>query len=327
MAIIFARLDPVHLTTRSGAARLIAYTGRTVIADRGFFHDYRHLAADLVHEEVMLPADYPAAFYDPEILAGALDRAELQKVRTPLELRNRLPQVGLALTIALPPDDEVFLHEAAEIVRRVVNAARGSHPIPIHCAIHDSRLNRHGHALLGLRVYDVHGTAGPKLRDLVVRIRPTAGGMQIVEGIDWPSLAWEIQQVFFAELGVDLVVDPVAPVPGRHLSPIVYGLGSKSGPDTKRDEDYERARSANIDAIQGSPTTLIETLLRGRSSLQVAQIERLCAKFFDSTAEQRAQIDRILLDQNIITLADTSSADTPSYATTRRIHRLISRAV
>src|ERR1700682_1192642 len=149
MAIIFARLDPVHLTTRSGAARLIAYTGRTVIADRGFFHDYRHLAADLVHEEVMLPADYPAAFYDPEILAGALDRAELQKVRTPLELRNRLPQVGLALTIALPPDDEVFLHEAAEIVRRVVNAARGSHPIPIHCAIHDSRLNRHGHALLG----------------------------------------------------------------------------------------------------------------------------------------------------------------------------------
>ena len=65
MAIIFARLDPVHLTARSGAARLIAYTGRTIIADRGLLHDYRHLAADLAHQEVMLPADYPAEFDAP----------------------------------------------------------------------------------------------------------------------------------------------------------------------------------------------------------------------------------------------------------------------
>src|SRR4051812_34334034 len=118
MAIIFARLDPIHLTPSSGAARLIAYMGRTTIADRGILHDYQHLAHDLVHEEVMLPADYPPEFNVPAILAAALDRAELQKVRTPLEQRDRLPQVGLNLTLALPPDDEVSLHEAKEILRR-----------------------------------------------------------------------------------------------------------------------------------------------------------------------------------------------------------------
>ncbi|MDB5577431.1 MAG: hypothetical protein JWR80_2607 [Bradyrhizobium sp.] len=162
----------------------------------------------------MLPADYPAEFDVPAILATALDHAELQKVRTRLEDRNRLPQVGLNLTVALPPDDEVYLHEAAEIMRRIINAARGSRPIAAHFAIHDHRRNRHGHGLIALRGFDENGVAGPRERDLVVRIRPTAIGMQVVEGIDWPSLAWEIQQLFFTELGIDLVVDPIAPVPG-----------------------------------------------------------------------------------------------------------------
>lgn len=327
MAVIFARLDPVHLTPRSGAARLVTYTGRTIIADRGLLHDYRHLVADLAHQEVMLPADYPAEFDVPAILATALDHAELQKVRTRLEDRDRLPQVGLNLTVALPPDDEVYLHEAAEIMRRIINAARGSRPIAAHFAIHDHRRNRHGHGLLALRRFDENGVAGPRERDLVVRIRPTAIGMQVVEGIDWPSLAWEIQQALFTELGIDLVVDPVAPVPGVHLSPVAYGMGWKSRPYARQDEIYEDTRFANIAAITGSPTALIETLLRGRSDLQVAQLKRLCAKFFDSTEEREQQVDRILSDQNLITLADTNSDDRPGYVTTRRIYRLVTRAV
>ena len=84
--------------------------------------------------------------------------------------------------------------------------------------------------------------AGPHTRDLVVRIRPTASGMEIVEGIDWPSLAWEIQQLFFTELGIDLVVDPIAPVPGVHLSPVVYGMGWKSRPHARQDENYQETR-------------------------------------------------------------------------------------
>lgn len=267
-------------------------------------HDYRHLAHDLVHEEVMLPPDYPPEFNVPAILASALDRAELQKVRTPLEHRDRLPQVGLNLTLALPPDDEVPLHEAKEILRRTINAARGSRPLAAYFAIHDHKRNRHGHGVLALRVYDANGIAGSKELDLVARIRPTATGMQVVEGIDWPSLAWEIQQSFFTELGIDLVVDPVAPVPGVHFSPVAYGMGWKSRPYARQDAIYENTRSANIAAIAGSPTALIETLLRGRFDLQVAQIERLCAKFFDSKADGEKQVDRILSDQNAINVME-----------------------
>ena len=85
VAIIFARLDPVHLTARSGAARLIAYMGRTIIADRGSAARLSASGGRPRHQEVMLPADYPAEFDVPAILATALDHAELQKVRTPLE--------------------------------------------------------------------------------------------------------------------------------------------------------------------------------------------------------------------------------------------------
>ncbi|WP_092188234.1 MobA/MobL family protein [Bradyrhizobium sp. cf659] len=331
MAIPFAYLAPVHLTEHGGATSTIAYVARNVIDDPRFEQplDYSHLRADLAWEEVILPEGCSPAFRDRSALAVALDEAEMRKVRTPLTARKRRPQVGLGLVLALPPSDEVSIDEAAEILRRVVLAARGSEAVPIHLAIHEARVNRHGHALFALRSVDRDGVFGMKLRDFIARVRHTAGNYDtdVVEGVHWPDLSWEVQQSYFHELGIDLVVDPIAPRPGKHLSPVVYGSG-KIINKTNEQIAFNRshAYAENVRAIEGSPSRLIETLLRGRSSLRTAEIERLCAKFLDSEADQDANAARILTDQNIITLSDPGYDRKPRYVTTRRMHRLLTRA-
>ena len=125
MAITFARLMPILLTVRSGAVRVLAYIARTVIYDPRIqkLFDYTSLATDFACGGIILPEDHPPGFADITNLAVNLDRAEFRKVRTPLEERARLPQVGLALVVALPPDGELWLHEAAELMQRIVKAA------------------------------------------------------------------------------------------------------------------------------------------------------------------------------------------------------------
>lgn len=332
MAIPFAYLTPTHLTEHGGAASTIAYIARNSVHDPRFpqSFDYSHLRSDLAFEDIILPVDCPVTLLRREKLAIALDEVELRKIRTPLSERIRLPQVGLALVVALPPSTEVSLDEAAEIFRRIVLAARGSVPAPIHLAIHEARINRHGHALFALRPVDSDGVLGLKVRDFIVRLRHTLSANEdadVVEGVHWPNLTWEVHQTYFHELGIDLVVDPIAPKPGKHLSPVVYSSGRINNKTNEQiASSCEQAYEANVRAIEGSPTHLVETLLRGRSSLRIAELERLCAKFYDSETDQIANVERILLDQNVIALTDAADDKKPSYATTRRIHRLLTRA-
>jgi MobA/MobL family len=339
MAITFARLQPISLTSGSGAARIMAYTSRAAIHDPRFgtAFDYTRLSGDLVHEEILLPQGYPPELHDRDALARAIDSAELRRVRTPLNERIRKPQVGAALVVALPPDNEVTVDEAIELARRILIAARGSFRIPIHFAIHDAAIftlgdvNRHAHGLFGLREFGPGGEAGPKLRDVLVRHRVGAlhaGPADIVEGIDWPALVWELQQVLFLELGIDLVVDPAAPYPGEHFAPILYGNSTIHNEDTKRRVNSARdiTHALNAQAITGNPARLINKLLRGRSLLQVDELRRLCAKFIDRESDREANVERILADQNVITLADSLASKRPRYLTSRRAQRLCVRS-
>ncbi|MBB4425413.1 hypothetical protein GGD66_003970 [Bradyrhizobium sp. CIR48] len=331
MAISFAYLAPVHLSEHGGAASTVAYVARAIVHDPRFEQafDYTHLRGDLAHEEIILPENCSSIFLDRSALAIALDNAELRKVRTPLPERKRPPQVGLALVLALPPSNEVSVDEAAEIMRRIVLAARGSVTIPIHTAIHDAGINRHAHALFALRPADRDGVLGQRVRDFVVRHRHTKfEDADVVEGIHWPNLSWEIHQAYFHELAIDLVVDPIAPKPGTHFSPVVFRSGKIDSRKTGEQiaSSRQEAYADNVSMIEGSPTHLVETLLRGRSTLRIAELERLCAKFYDIDVDQTANVERILLDQNVITLADPPGASKPTYATTRHIKSLLARA-
>ena len=315
----------IHLTESSGATRDFAYIGRTVMADPradvGPF-DYSHLRSDLALVEVLLPPNVPQFFRDPAVLANALDVGELRKIRTPLSKRTRMPQVAMAVIVALPPQFEVSQQEALAIARRIVLYPCGSHPIPIHLAIHNASINRHAHADIALRPMNTDGSFGLKIPDLFVRFRSQDEEIRVSEGTGWPDLSWEIQQTFFTERGTDLVVDPPAPAPDRHLR---MGIPDETSTQWINIQRQDR-RLANINIIKGSPTNLIETVLRGRSTLRVAELHRLCARFIDNEDDRRAQVDRILVDENVALLRDTGESTKPRYVTTQRIARLMDRA-
>ncbi len=284
--------------------------------------DYSHLRDDLAHVAVLLPPNAPQAFLDPAVLAYALDMTEIRKVRTPLSERDRKPQVVMAVIIALPPEFEVSLDEAITIARRIALYPCGSHPIPIHIAIHNAHINRHAHAAIGFRPITPDGAFGLKIPDLFARFRAYGAETKIAEGTGWPDLSWEIQQNFFVERGIDLVVDPFAPVPETHLDIEIPDAITTQWVNNHRQE----RRYANVSLIKASPTHLIEILLRGRSTLQMAELHQLCARFIDNEADRRAQVDRILTDQNVVSLADSTEAQKPRYVTTRRVARLVNRA-
>ncbi|WP_409189715.1 hypothetical protein [Bradyrhizobium sp. RDM4] len=88
----------------------------------------------------------------------------------------------------------------------------------------------------------------------------------------------------------------------------------------------ERAHAANVQAItQKSPAELVETLLRGRSTIRTLEVERLCTRFFDHPADRAANVERILTNDDVVSLANTA-AEAPRFLTTRRVHALMKRA-
>jgi hypothetical protein len=60
----------------------------------------------------------------------------MRRVRQLLN-RKRLPQIGVALISALPPDREITLDEAKEIAWQIVFEARRGYGLAIYLVIHD----------------------------------------------------------------------------------------------------------------------------------------------------------------------------------------------
>lgn len=325
MAIPYVRAKPIWLTDTGGVTQQFAYAGRAIMMDPRpeiAAFDYSALREDLAHVEVILPPDAPAMYLDPAALAYALDVKEIQKVRTPLSERERLPQLVMSTVVALPPAFEVSRDEALTIARRIALYPCRSHRVPIHIAIHNAVINRHAHADIALRPMAPDGSLGLKIPDFLARFRSNRAETDPVEGTGWPDISWEIQETFFAERAIDLVVEPCAPAPEHHFDGDI--------PDQITAQWIREQRLAgryvNVRMIKTSPTQSIEKIARGRSAIRVAELHRLCARFIDNEEDRHTQVDRMLADQNIISLSDRTGTGMPRYVTTRRVARIIDKA-
>jgi hypothetical protein len=334
MAIPFARATPVRIAATSDLSRFIAYVARTAIraVGRRKIYDYTHLDDDLVYHEVLLPLGAPDDLKSCSVFANSLDSAELRKMRTPPARRKRQMQVAVTVIIALPPASEVALHEAAEILRRVVLAARNPQDLAIHLAIHRKTINVHGHATYALRPIHADGTWANKIRDQFIRLRQSryrASTSHVAEDFDWQELSRQIHQAFFVERGIDLAVDPAALRPEEHIRPFEFANGEFHNDASRQQIEQQRQdlHGVNVEIICGSPTKLIKALLKGRASLQVEELRRLCTRFIDNDVQRQAELDRILQDQNTVCLTESAEAVKPRHATTRRTMRLIRHAI
>jgi hypothetical protein len=328
MAIIFTNASHQNLTATSGTPGHLGYIGRLAAFDpRLEKHlDFTHLGDDLVYSRLWLPDGAPAEFTDIERLAIENDLAEMRRVRQ-LVNRERLPQIGVALISALPPDREITLDEAKEIAWQIVSEARRGYRLAVYLVIHDPGLkspgarNRHSHAFMLTREIGPAGLAPAKLRKGIALVR-NGGGSFVAEGINWPDLTSEVLRTKLLEYGSDITVDLIAPYPQTHLRPV--GRGSNTGQLA-----FHRAQKMdeNLAAIHGDPRVLLEKLPRGRSTLEIEALRGFVAKCIDSSHDRDAAIDRILNNPEVVTLADTVNRQKARFVTTAAIHGSIEYAV
>ncbi len=327
MATAFINASFQNLTRDAGACRLVAYLGRTAIADQrlGLTYDFTDIAHDLVHAEIRLPDIAPAEFGSVDKLANLIDEADARRMRT--TQRERWPQYAAALIAALPPDDELSFDEAIEFIERVVIRIVGRNRLAVITAVHDPRLttpgarNRHAHITVVLREVDRDGF-GKKVRNLFAHARRSPGAKHYVaEGVHWPRLSFEMQQSFFAELATDTVVDPPAPYSERRWSPTTLRT------DPVLVLTHRRiVQNQNLDMIGGPPGTLVDRLLRGRGAMLVEELRHLLKRFIDREADRELHLDRILADADVITLARNPAEQHPSRLTTRTVYDTVLQA-
>jgi hypothetical protein len=333
VAIRFINARFLRLLPDSGAQKVIAYFGRADIFDDriGARFEFSDVAADLVHEQILLPDQAPPELAVPTRFASALDLAEMRRMRKTSD-RERWPQIGCAFVVALPPDREVTLDEAIELMCRIADRIRGILRLPIYIGIHDPHLvspgdvNRHGHLFLPLREVDRCGFLLKKVRELFARPRKpseqNAHSLYVAEATNWPAVSFEEQQTFFTELAIDLVVDPSAPYGNRHWTEATI----REEPE-RVEADRILNRRRNLDVVRGAPAELVDYLLRGRSTMPIAEVRRLVVNLIDSDAAREERMDMILSDASIVTFASRESEKRPSRITTRAARDLIDEAV
>jgi hypothetical protein len=331
MAIIYTALQYRNLTETAGTPHDLGYISRGVVFDRrlGKQIDFTRFADDLVYDHLWLPGDSPLEFKSIEHFANAVDAAEMVRVRSNLGDLSRKPQTGIAMITALPSDREITLDEAQELAWQMVSAAQQNYRLPVHLAIHDPALklpgsiNRHAHAFIVRRELGPRGFASRKIRDEIALIRSGGGTSFVAEGIRWPDTNWEIQQTKLLELGTPLLVDLIAPYPQTHLT--TAGSQKNTGRIALR---RTLLKDNNLAAIHGNPATLLDTLLRGRrSAIEIEELRRFVARFIDAKRDRDASVDRILIDSDVVTLADTADPRKPRFITTAAIHSALAYAV
>jgi hypothetical protein len=328
MATPFINATFLNLTRERGLCHYIAYLGRTIVDDERLDQtlDLTNLPPDLAYSEIRLPHNAPAAFEDGQVLANAADQADARHMRKTAD-RKRWPQLAAALIAALPPDNELTLDEALELIERIVDRIIGDRSLVAVIAVHDPRLitsgarNRHCHILIVLREVDRAGF-GKKVRDLFARARFGSGGRYYVaEGEDWPARSAEMQQTLFLELATDTVVDPPAPIPDERWPEATMRN------DPMRVAKHRRAiRHKNIEFIYGPAEALVDRMLRGRGAVLVQELRQLLARFLDGEPERRDRLDEILTDAAIVTLTAHAGDPRPSRLTTRRVYEMMTSA-
>lgn len=332
MAIAYLRISFPRLLPDGGAAKWLAYLGRYRVVDRLLkrVFDFEGIAPDLVYDVVILPGDAPPEYASPAKLAHEIDAAEARRMRS-FEDRERLPQIGAAFVLALPPDSELTYDQVVELSHRLAEHIRQDLPLAIYMAIHDpareepGSVNRHLHLLVTTRGLGPVGFMLHKIRGLFARPRaakaPNVHANYIAEGVHWPQVARELLESYFLELGLDLTVDPHLPVGHRHWS------AATIRDEPERVEEHRRMiHRRNEKIVLGEAPLLVESMRRGRTTVSAGEIRRILVPFIDREADREFRLNQILGDPEIITYSLHAEDPRATRLTTRAIHRLVTSA-
>ena len=188
--------------------------------------DWRRKRHTLEHHEVLLPPGCPLRLADSSVLWNAAEGAEKRKDA----------QVAREVILALPADREITGAHRLEMARGFAEQHFVSKGLAVQINLHrphcaetgEETSNYHAHLLVATRRLEGEAFSAKKARDLDPQVRRIGQRPVVAEGELWGEVWRDYQNNYFGSHGIDIAVDPVAPVPGQHLGPTISAIPTAS---------------------------------------------------------------------------------------------------
>ncbi len=268
MAIQFAPIRYLSRSKNDSAVYSSAYNSRSYIRDErtGELHGKKDWLekADLKHHHVLLPDGEHSHYQNLYVLWNLVEAAE------------RRSNSQVAKEIVLPmPNELVLWIDRIELTEGFVREHFVKHGLVAQIDWHDEPGNPHAHVLVTTRRFKDGRFSDRKARDLDPVIKRGAYGRAFVaEGEIWCRLWAEHQRQFFAERKLDIIVDPIAIVPGRET----FGpKRSWHGPKADIPERIADLKRLNTEAAR-DPKLVFEHLERTQKRFDGRVLNRFLEK-------------------------------------------------
>ena len=167
---------------------------------------------------MLLPKGASATLGTAGVLWNAAEAAE----------RRKDAQLAREIVLALPANAEITIDDRIELARRFALENFVSKGLAVQLDVHAPHAgdtdaegaNWHAHLLITTRRIGAEGFAAKKARDLEPDVRRVAGRAMVNEGEAWGEVWRDLQNRYFAEVGIDLRVDPTGAFAQAHIGPI-----------------------------------------------------------------------------------------------------------
>ena len=140
--------------------------------------------------------------------------------------------------------------------------------------------------------------AAKKARDLDPQVRSLGGRAAVTDGERWGELWRAHQDAYFAAHGLELRVDAIAAVPGRHVGPVRMRVPGSAAVERAEAIARENAAAAR------DPVRVLEVLTRGNASFTERELDRHLAKHIHDADEHVAVKGRVLGRADVLALHD-----------------------
>src|SRR4051812_1597683 len=320
MAIAFARARYISRRSGGSAVRSAAYNAREGIrAERtGALYYFAHRDSP-EHHEVLLPDGASAALGTAAALWNAAEAAE----------RRKDAQLAREIVLALPANPEVTVDDRIELARRFAIENFVSKGLAVQLDVHAPHAddidaegaNWHAHLLITTRRIEGEGFAAKKARDLEPEVRRVAGRAVVSEGEAWGEVWRELQNRYFAEVGLEVRVDPTGAIAQAHIGPI-----RMRAEDAQANARADEVTRANAKAAR-DPDQVLLVLTRNSATFTARELERHLAKHISDSAERDAMKARVLGRRDVLALHDRKSGEAVGRYTTKTVRQQERRAL
>jgi MobA/MobL family len=287
MAIQYARARYIKRSEGGSAVRQACYNARLkMVSERtGEEFDWRRKHGTLEHHAVLLPPNCPMRLAESSMLWNSAEAAEKRKDA----------QVAREVILALPADREITRAHRLEMVRGFAEQHFVSKGLAVQINLHrphraetgEETKNYHAHLLITTRRLEGEAFSAKKARDLDPQVRSIGQRPIVAEGELWGEVWRDYQNNYFGSHGLEIAVDPVAPVPGEHLGPNHF-----RNPDSERSRDAAARLEANAEAAR-DPTVVHDRLKSRDQVIDDRALDRFLTKHVRDPQERAAVKEKV----------------------------------